>query len=292
VLTFQDLTKVRRLEFAMRQSEKLAAVGQLAAGIAHEIRNPLASISGSIQLLESSLPAAKDAEERKLMRIVLREIDRLNGLISEFLVYVRPDQAKDDPVDLGILTRETLDLIKLNPTLRQDVRQVATLEAGPGAAVVSGDRDKLRQAILNVVMNAYQAMGESSEPVIEASACRSGDLVQLKIRDCGVGIEESRLRKIFEPFHTTKPKGTGLGLAVTHKIVETHGGKIFVESAPGQGTEFTFEFPARASGREAGDAEAATEAAGGTGPDAGQNGLAASAQLKDDFKQNRKRGSG
>ena len=244
VLTFEDLTKVRRLEFAMRQSEKLAAVGQLAAGIAHEIRNPLASISGSIQLLESSLPAAKDAEERKLMRIVLKEIDRLNGLISEFLVYVRPDRPKEDPIDLAKLAREILEFARFNGTLRQDVVQDFSVDEG-APLMVSGDRDKLKQAILNIVINAYQAMIEIERPIIKVSVGRHDRAVQLKISDRGVGIEESRLRKIFEPFHTTKPKGTGLGLAVTHKIIENHGGKIFVESAPGAGTEFTLEFPER-----------------------------------------------
>ena len=272
VLTFQDSTKVRRLEFAVRQSEKLAAVGQLAAGIAHEIRNPLASISGSIQLLESSFHVGKDAEERKLMRIVLKEIDRLNDLISEFLVYVRPDQAKEDPVDLSALVREILEMTKLNLGLRRDVRQ--SVDLGPGA-VISGDRDKLKQAILNVVINAYQAMTEAEAPILDVSAHRLGAVVRLKIRDRGVGIEDSRLRKIFEPFHTTKPKGTGLGLALTHKIIENHGGKIFVEGA-GPGTEFTFEFPARRFQ---------------AGPDA-QNGLAVGASTTDDFNQKRKRGSG
>lgn len=284
VLTFQDLTKVRRLEFAVRQSEKLAAVGQLAAGIAHEIRNPLASISGSIQLLESSLPVARDGEERKLMRIVLREIDRLNGLISEFLAYVRPEQAKDDPVDLSALAREIVDMAKFNATLRQDVK--VSLDLGRDVHV-SGDRDKLKQAILNVLINAYQSMNETESAEISVTAQRTGDVVRLKIRDRGEGIEEARLRKIFEPFHTTKPRGTGLGLAVTHKVVESHGGKIEVESVrgpgPGQGTEFTFEFPARAP--RSSDEGTRNEAAG-------ENGLAVSALASDDFKHKRTRGSG
>ncbi|MCM2281841.1 MAG: ATP-binding protein [Bdellovibrionaceae bacterium] len=250
VLAFQDSTKIRRLEFQMRQSEKMAAVGQLAAGIAHEIRNPLASISGSIQLLEGSFTSRQE-EERRLMKIVLKEIDRLNNLITEFLEFVRPDQQTDDPVDISSLTREVLEMVKLNQNLRADVGQVVDLAS---ARSIAGNRDKLKQAILNIVINSYQAMNDSSRPAaIEVRTFDRGPNVVLTIRDHGVGIEENRLRKIFEPFHTTKPKGTGLGLAVTHKIIESHGGKVFVESTKGVGTEFSLEFPARADSPKASD---------------------------------------
>ncbi len=241
VLAFQDLTKVRRLEFAMRQAEKMAAVGQLAAGIAHEIRNPLASISGSIQLLGSSFSNPQD-DEKKLMAIVLKEIDRLNNLITEFLEYVRPDMGKDDPVDINSLLREILDMVKLNKTLRADTDQKIELQ---GQRRVSGSRDKLKQAFLNIIINGYQAMQDIERPVLEVSTRDQGPNFVIKIRDHGCGIEEVRLRKIFDPFHTTKPRGTGLGLAVTHKVIETHGGKIYVESTKGVGTEFTLEFPVR-----------------------------------------------
>jgi two-component system sensor histidine kinase PilS (NtrC family) len=241
ILTFQDLTKVRRLEFQMRQSEKMAAVGQLAAGIAHEIRNPLASISGSVQMLGGSFTGRQE-EEQKLMMIVLRECDRLNNLITEFLDFVRPDTLRDDPVDLNALLREVCEMVKLNKNLRIDVRQSLDLSA---QHVIGGHRDKLKQAFLNIIINAYQAMNDSKDAMIEI---RTGDVdakVIVKIKDHGCGIDEAGLRKIFEPFHTTKPKGTGLGLAVTHKIIESHGGRVFVESVKGNGTEFTLEFPAR-----------------------------------------------
>ena len=243
ILTFQDLTRVRRLESQMRQSEKMAAVGQLAAGIAHEIRNPLASISGSIQLLGSSFTARQE-EEQRLMAISLREIDRLNNLITEFLDFVRPDTLKDDPVDLNSLVREIAEMLKFNKTLRADVKQELNLSA---THMISGHRDKLKQAFLNIIINAYQAMNEAAEPAVTLTSEDRDGKVVVKIRDHGVGIDEVGLRKIFEPFHTTKPKGTGLGLAVTHKIIESHGGRIFVESTKGVGTEFTLEFPARES---------------------------------------------
>lgn len=241
IVTFQDLTRVRRLEYQMRQSEKMAAVGQLAAGIAHEIRNPLASISGSIQLLGGSFTSRQE-EEQRLMAIVLREIDRLNNLITEFLDFVRPPTLKDDPVDLNQLIRDVLEMLKFNKGLRADVKQVVRLEA---SSVIAGHRDQLKQALLNIIINAYQAMNDSAQPELNVSTSESGGKIVVKIRDSGCGIDEKGLRKIFEPFHTTKPKGTGLGLAVTHKIIESHEGRIFVESAKGVGTEFTLEFPTR-----------------------------------------------
>ena len=243
ILTFQDLSRVRRLEFQMRQSEKMAAVGQLAAGIAHEIRNPLASMSGSIQLLGGSFTGRQE-EEQRLMAIVLREIDRLNNLVTEFLDYVRPDQLKDDPVDVNGLIREVCEMLKLNAKLRQETVQTLSLAA---SQEIAGHRDKLKQALLNITINAYQAMNDASEPKVEIATFDSGTNVVIKIKDHGCGIDEVGLRKIFEPFHTTKPKGTGLGLAVTHKIIEAHGGRVFVESTKGVGTEFTLEFPAKAA---------------------------------------------
>ena len=244
IFTFQDLTKLRRFEYQMRQSEKMAAVGQLAAGIAHEIRNPLASISGSIQLLGASF-SGRQEEEQRLMAIVLREIDRLNNLITEFLDFVRPDALRDDPIDLNSLVRDVTEMVKLNRNLREDTKQVLELSA---TREIGGHRDKLKQAFLNIVINGYQAMNDVKEPQLFVRTEDVGDKVVVRIRDVGCGIDEVGLRKMFEPFHTTKPKGTGLGLAVTHKIIENHGGKIFVESTKGVGTEFVLEFPAR-SGR-------------------------------------------
>ncbi|RYZ76764.1 MAG: hypothetical protein EOP05_04055, partial [Proteobacteria bacterium] len=208
---------------------------------AHEIRNPLASISGSIQLLGSSFTARQE-EEQKLMAISLREIDRLNNLLTEFLDFVRPDTLKDDPVDLNSLIREIIEMLKFNKNLRSEVKQTLTLDA---SLEISGHRDKLKQAFLNIIINAYQAMNEAPNPAVEISTVNGDGKVIVKIRDHGVGIDEVGLRKMFEPFHTTKAKGTGLGLAVTHKIIESHGGRIFVESTKGVGTEFTLEFPAR-----------------------------------------------
>ena len=238
ILIFQDLTEVKRLEFAMRQQEKMAAVGQLAAGIAHEIRNPLASISGSIQLLESSVSDLK-GEDSKLMKIVLKEIDRLNNLISEFLDYVKPDHIPEDPINISLLLSDVLEIVKVNPNLRQDVEQEVDFAT---QSIILGDQNKLKQAFLNIVINAYQAMEKVEHAKLSVSVRESVSNLIVTIRDSGQGIEHKNMKRIFEPFHTTKSKGTGLGLAMTHKIFESHQAKIYVESEVGKGTQFIIEF--------------------------------------------------
>jgi two-component system sensor histidine kinase PilS (NtrC family) len=239
LLLFDDRTEQKLMEETYRQQEKLAAVGQLAAGIAHEIRNPLASISGSIQLMMSS-PQNHNDEDMKLMRIVDKEIDRLNGLITEFLEYVRPEKKVNLPLNLNNVIRECVESLQFNPKLRKDVEQKIQLNA---ASEILGNRDKLKQAILNFVINAYQAMDKTDKPVFTVETHDQGSLVVMIIRDTGCGIKAQNLNRIFEPFHTTKPQGTGLGLAVTHKILQAHEARVFVESQEGQGTKFVVEFP-------------------------------------------------
>lgn len=237
IALFDDLTKIRQLEYQARQNEKLAAVGGLAAGIAHEIRNPLAGISGSIELLTQTV---NDDDDRKLMKIILREIDRLNNLITEFLDYARPETPPTDPVDLSSLLNEVLDSMRVNNQVRADVVQ---LREYPHPLVILGRRDKLKQAFLNIILNSYQAMNESTLPSLTIRAVVGDKDIEVRIRDVGSGMNEITKKKMFEPFHTTKPKGTGLGLAVTHKILEGHGARIFVESELGVGTEFILTFP-------------------------------------------------
>jgi two-component system sensor histidine kinase PilS (NtrC family) len=239
VALIEDLTKMRQLEFGLRQAEKMAAVGGLAAGIAHEIRNPLSSISGSVELLSQT---TANEDDRKLMSIILREIDRLNGLITEFLEYSRPEVPPTDSVDLVPLLQEIVDSMAMAKGLRTDVERVREL---PPKAMILGRRDKLKQAFLNIVLNGYQAMENTLRPMIQIRMSVEDGKVSVRIRDNGSGMKESTLKRIFEPFHTTKSKGTGLGLAVTHKILEGHGAQIFVESEEGHGTEFRLVFPAQ-----------------------------------------------
>lgn len=240
LLLVDDRTEQKLMEENFRQQEKLAAVGQLAAGIAHEIRNPLASISGSIQLMLAH-PGNHKEEDVKLMRIVDKEIDRLNRLISDFLNYVRPEARSETPVNLNNVIREVLESLKFNPKLRQDVQQAVGLRA---KCDVIGNRDKLKQAILNLVINSYQAMEKTPAPKLEIETQDQQDVVVLLVRDNGCGIKKENLHRIFEPFHTTKPQGTGLGLAVTHKILQAHNARVYVDSVVDEGTKFLIEFPA------------------------------------------------
>lgn len=238
VLLIQNVTELKNLEFALQQKEKLAAVGQLAAGIAHEIRNPLASISGSVQLLQAHLQT-QTVEDSKLFSIVIREIDRLNDLISEFLDFVRPEVNVKDPIQLNKLLKDLLELVKLNPKLSQKVDQIVELRSGK---VIHGHYDKLKQALLNIIINAYQAMSDTLRPQIYVKTHDEPGRVVLVIGDNGIGMTEENRRRLFEPFHTTKTGGTGLGLAITHKILEAHGVTVSVDSEWGRGTQFTLYF--------------------------------------------------
>lgn len=237
LMVIEDETQVRKLEFAVRQSEKMAAVGQLATGIAHEIRNPLAGISGSIELLSQT---SLTDDDKRLTKIILKEIDRLNNLISEFLDFAKPEKPPVEPVNLAQLLDETLNQVKLNKNIRPDIQFE---RSGQGEAVIRGHRDKLKQAFLNMMINSCQAFNETEKPVLSVRHYQKGDRVAVEIRDNGCGMSEDVMRRMFEPFMTTKPRGTGLGLAITHKIIQTHQAQIFVESRPKAGTQITLEFP-------------------------------------------------
>ncbi|MGE0632024.1 MAG: nitrogen regulation protein NR(II) [Pseudobdellovibrionaceae bacterium] len=238
IASIQDVTNYKKLEASVRQSEKLAAIGTLAAGIAHEIRNPLAGISGSIQMMNES---SKNDEDKKLMSIVLKEIDRLNGLVSDFLDYAKPEREPTEPVDLKGILDECFYLISMNDKLSRKVVQKVDL---PSSLPVKGDKDRLKQVFLNILLNAYQAMEKSEIQVLKVQGRVDQRTVEIQIEDSGGGMSEKTKQKLFEPFYTTKSKGTGLGLALTHKILEGHSARIFVESEEGKGSKFKVEFPA------------------------------------------------
>lgn len=237
IMTFVDETHVRDLEQRLRQSEKMAAIGGLATGIAHEIRNPLAGISGSIQLLQSS--GEDQALNHRLMTIINKEIDRLNNLITEFLDFARPEAPKDDNVDLAQLIDEIIEVSQRQfEHLGVDIKLSLETEVQ-----IKGNRDKLKQAFLNIIVNAFQAMEGSQEASLYIELTRQGSgAVLIRVRDSGQGMKEETRQRIFEPFHTTKPKGTGLGLAITHSIFESHNAEVSVESDLGVGTEFKVLF--------------------------------------------------
>ena len=232
----KTLVKSKKLEAAVRQSEMLAAVGQLAAGIAHEIRNPLASISGSVQLLEG----VSGADNERLMAIITREIDRLNGLISEFMDFVKPENIQKEPLGLKSLIDGVVEMVSLDKNLREGVEISVAID---DSLKILGDSGKLKQVFLNMLINSHHALVDVEAPKIEIHGKAVSGKIELSVRDNGCGMDPTTRDRVFEPFHTTKAKGTGLGMAVSHKIIEVHSAEIRVESEVGQGTKFVIHFP-------------------------------------------------
>jgi two-component system sensor histidine kinase PilS (NtrC family) len=242
ILIFQDITKMIEMEEQVRTQERLATVGSLAAGIAHEIRNPLASLSGSIQVLQGELDLHGD--NKHLMDIVVRETDRLNTIITEFLEYARLKNAQNDRIELLPILDETIMLLKNCRDCSCDIRIRHTIDPD---VVIRGDAQRLRQVFWNLLINACQAMPQGGEIVITARPfTRAHDDTswwEIRIADTGWGIAYDDRVKIFNPFFTTKTGGTGLGLAIVYRIIEDHRGTITVDSVPGKGTQFIIRLP-------------------------------------------------
>jgi two-component system sensor histidine kinase PilS (NtrC family) len=235
ILIFQDLTHLVEMEEKLRKSERLGAIGQLAAGLAHEIRNPLASLSGAVELLAADLPAS-DRHSQTLSQIVQRETARLNRLVTDFLTYARPGPGFSEPVPLRSLLQEIAELVSRDGALGVEVRVdvPADLEA-------LGNGDQLRQVFWNLVLNAAQS--EPRDRLVFVSGARAGSRAEISIEDHGCGMAADTMERLFEPFYTTKPKGTGLGLATVHRVVEAHGGDIAIRSQPGEGTTARVSLP-------------------------------------------------
>ncbi len=241
ILTFQDITKLVEMEEHMRRQERLATVGSLAAGIAHEIRNPLASLSGSIQLLQGELELKGD--DKRLMDIVVHETDRLNSIITDFLDYARPKNKQAERIALGPAIDETVMLLKNSKKFNQNI--MITCDIDP-CIQLSGDAQRMRQVFWNLLINACQAMPDRGLITISATvppAVDSRAWCQIIITDTGLGIARESRDKIFDPFFTTKPGGTGLGLAIVYRIIEDHEGTISVDSEAGKGTRFIIRLP-------------------------------------------------
>jgi len=241
VIIFQDLTGLRDMEEKLRTAEKLTAMGRMAASIAHEIRNPLASMSGSIQLLKDTLEPQE--EDRQLMEIVLRETQRLNDLVGDFLTYARPPSPRFEDADLGQVVLDTVSFMK---TSYQDSQMVIDTHVPEGDIVLSMDTAHIRQIIINLVKNAAEAVdGTGHVAVVVSRVDQDGaQVTSLSVTDDGPGISEEILPEIFEPFVTTKTKGTGLGLAIVYQLVQIHKGTVDVTSRTGDGTTITVKLPA------------------------------------------------
>jgi two-component system sensor histidine kinase PilS (NtrC family) len=238
VLTFQDLTEVMELEREVRRQERLAALGKMAAGLAHEIRNPLASMRGSVQVLAGELDLSTD--QSQLMEIVLRESDRLNRIVSDFLIYARPPKIERTVVDLAGILSETLALLRHSPELSADHEVVEAQRSGP--LPYRADPNQMRQVFWNLARNAIQAMPLGGELSVSMDA-GSGDEVTITFSDTGHGMSREQKERMFEPFNSSSG-GTGLGMAIVYQLVRDHNGKILVESETGKGTRVSIRLPA------------------------------------------------
>ncbi|ENZ8142158.1 two-component system sensor histidine kinase ZraS [Klebsiella aerogenes] len=234
----------QQLQEAMARKEKLMALGHLAAGVAHEIRNPLSSIKGLAKYFAERTPPGGEAQELAL--VMAKEADRLNRVVSELLELVRPAQLNYQPVDINALIHHSLQLVSQDAQSRGIELQFTPR---PELTSIKADPDRLNQVLLNLYLNAMQAIGRDG--VIHVSASEADrQRVKIVVKDSGKGMSDEELQAIFTPYFTTKADGTGLGLAVVQNIIEQHGGTIRAESQPGAGAIFTLWLPVDAQRRE------------------------------------------
>ncbi|HKF66810.1 MAG TPA: ATP-binding protein [Vicinamibacterales bacterium] len=241
LFTFQDVTDYKKLERDARLQQRLAAVGEMAAGIAHEIRNPLASMSGSIQILRHELPLS--AEQGQLMDIVLRESERLNTTIGSFLAYARPQRFAIERFDVRRPVNDAALLLRNSAEVHDG--HVIDVDVPAGELWYEADEGQIKQIIWNLATNGLRAMPNGGHLVLRGTADTTSDGVVLTVRDEGVGIPPEDLDSLFQPFHGRFVKGSGLGLAIVHRIVSDYNGEIQVSSQPGHGTTVSVHLPAR-----------------------------------------------
>ena len=241
VMILRDLGEVRRLQAEIRRKEKLAAIGGLAAGVAHEIRNPLSSIKGIASYYKSKF--VDGSEDKEMAGVMIEEVDRLSRVISELLEFARPAELNRKPSNVNDILEHSVRLIQREAMAKNVHIQ---LHLTPDSAVTDIDPDRLTQCLLNLYLNALQSMEKGGQLSI-ASFIKDGRNVTIDIKDSGSGIRAEDLSKIFDPYFTTKAKGTGLGLAVVHKIIEAHQGLVKVRSAAGQGSVFSVTLPLKST---------------------------------------------
>jgi two-component system sensor histidine kinase PilS (NtrC family) len=233
VWSVDDLTELRLLERQVRQKEQMVAIGTMSAGIAHEIRNPLASIKGSFDLLRSQLDL--DAEQGQLAEIIKRETERLNKTIADFLAYARTPTPKLESADLSVLISETVSLIRNSPELKPSHAIETRLESIARPV----DESMMRQVFYNLATNAFKAMPDGGTLTIRLEARTAG--ARIEFEDTGEGMEEDQLKKLFVPFYSLFRNGTGLGLPIVYQIVNAHNGTMTVKSQKGAGSVFAID---------------------------------------------------
>jgi two-component system sensor histidine kinase PilS (NtrC family) len=239
ILVFQDLTRWRKMEEEIRLKDRMAAVGELAAGIAHEVGNPLAAISGSVQMLGKTV--AESSPQHKLLEIILKESQRLNRTIKSFLQFARPKERSMIEFDICQLLAENLNLLR-NSQEVSDAHRIE-LDVVPEVAQITADPDQISQLFWNLARNALKSMPDGGK--LRISGLLTGETYTLSFRDDGCGMGEEQRRKMFHPFQSGFREGTGIGMAIVYRIVEEHGGRLEVESALDHGTEIRITLPTR-----------------------------------------------
>jgi two-component system, NtrC family, sensor histidine kinase PilS len=238
IITFQDLTEIRSMEENVRRKDRLAAVGRVAAGLAHEIRNPLGAMRGAIQVLESQ--TAPESSQAKLMEIILRESDRLNKIITNFLTYARPRVSNFSEIDVREAIGDTLMLLKHSPDVKENHKLETLLPPTP--VMLAADPTQLKQIFWNLARNALNAMPDGGILQVETEKIAS-NRIRIVFSDTGCGMTPEQVERLFEPFSDSTTGGTGLGLSIVYQIIRDHSGTINVRSLENEGTTITVEFP-------------------------------------------------
>jgi len=247
LLHVSDITERKKRDGRLRRAENLASLTTLAAGVAHEIKNPLGSISIHIQLMQKSLKRDKQLKEEtsgKYLEILNEEVERLNNIIVDFLFAVRPMNPTMKKSDINKVLTDLLEFVKYE---LEEASVTIECELQEDLPKLEIDEKYMKQAILNIIKNSVAAMPEGG--VMYFKTVRDGDFIHIYVCDTGTGISEENMAKIFEPYFTTKQFGSGLGLTVVYKIIKEHGGDIVLESVENQGTTFTINLPVPQSGK-------------------------------------------
>lgn len=238
IITFQDLTEIRSMEESVRRKDRLAAVGRVGAGLAHEIRNPLGAMRGAIQVLQSNTPP--ESVQADLMSIILRESDRLNSIITNFLSYARPKVGNYSETDVCEAIRDTVKLLRHSPEIKEN--HVLEDILPPRPVFISADSTQLKQIFWNLARNAIQAMPDGGKLTVRLETIPNNK-IKIVFEDTGAGMSPDQVEQLFEPFSNSTSGGTGLGLSIVYQIIRDHNGTINVRSFEGEGTTITVDLP-------------------------------------------------